>query len=446
MPMMRNEAITLCNDSLAAGAVPLGIFDRLPVEVLAEIIADPEIGSRELCRLEQCSSAIRALVLLGDGWQWAFLRCHRPPVLGIPKNWDWKDELVRRRQWSLRWRQQLPSLSEVKLSERCVTPTWPKKMLHHISLGTMRLLPSICRTHADACPVVDPANPNCFASVNAAIAAAKPHDTVLVAPGTYFEHVVVRKSVDVVGMGPIGSTRLVGVDEPVVQLDTPRVECRFANLCIEQRASSDKVHMSGALRAEGGAAILLEDCSVSSAVGHCIVLKGCDTVGYLLHNTIQHAKGVGVLYCEDATGLAEDNDVSTCLRAGVAILSGSNPVVRCNRIHGGGDSGVLVSQKGAGRIEHNEIFANQRAGVAILRHGDPIVAGNRIFDGFDSGVLVCMQGQGTIFGNEIFANQRAAVAIHGGRCAVHGNTIGNGRAAEPVGCLVESMLNPAAVG
>ena len=96
--------------------------------------------------------------------------------------------------------------------------------------------------------------------------------------------------------------------------------------------------------------------------------------------------------CDHARGLIEDNDISGNARAGVAILSGGNPVVRVNRIHDGKDSGVLVSEKGRGRIEENEIFANLRAGVAILREGAPFVSRNKIFDGHDSGVLVCEQG------------------------------------------------------
>ena len=41
----------------------------------------------------------------------------------------------------------------------------------------------------------------------------------------------------------------------------------------------------------------------------------------------------------------EDNDISANSRAGIAILSGGNPIVCANRIHDGKDSGVLVSEK-----------------------------------------------------------------------------------------------------
>ena len=64
-----------------------------------------------------------------------------------------------------------------------------------------------------------------------------------------------------------------------------------------------------------------------------------------LERQIHQAKGVGVLVCDHARGLIEDNDICANARAGVAILSGGNPTVRLNKIHDGKDSGVLISEK-----------------------------------------------------------------------------------------------------
>ena len=82
-----------------------------------------------------------------------------------------------------------------------------------------------------------------------------------------------------------------------------------------------------------------------------------------MHNEVHHGKGVGILVCDNAKGVIEDNTIACNGRAGIAILSGGDPVVRQNKIHNGLDSGVLVSEKGKGRIENNDIFCNMRAGV-----------------------------------------------------------------------------------
>jgi F-box protein 11 len=185
--------------------------------------------------------------------------------------------------------------------------------------------------------------------------------------------------------------------------------------------------MSGAVLIKGAAVLIVEECSISSETGHCIVIQGVDSCGYILHNLVQHAKGVGVLVCDHAKGVIEDNIISCNGRAGVAILSGGDPVVCANRINDGMDSGVLVSEKGRGRVEENDIFGNRRAGVAILKEGAPLVKRNRIHNGRDSGVLVCENGKGSVVDNDIFANQMAGVAIgRGGASRVTGNTIRDG--------------------
>ena len=84
-----------------------------------------------------------------------------------------------------------------------------------------------------------------------------------------------------------------------------------------------------------------------------------------MHNAVANGKGVGVLVCDNGRGVIEDNDISFNGRAGVAILSGGDPLVCHNKIHEGMDSGVLVSEKGRGRVEGNDIFSNRRAAVAI---------------------------------------------------------------------------------
>jgi|LauGreSuBDMM15SN_2_FD.fasta_scaffold29869_1 hypothetical protein len=438
---------------------PIAGFElhALPHDLIHNIIMQAALGARELCRLEQCSRTTRSFIVDDVAWRRVFLASRRSPALATPL--CWKAELVRREDWSRSWRQRgLSTASETGLSTanetnsgssaegdatmpllslrphdpqptsvlaRCVVPPARKKLRR---LAQMMFPGALTGTqlHTDV-HIVDPSIPECFSSIRAAIACAKPQDTVLIAPGTYRERLDIDKPIDIIGMGPIGAVTIIAVDGPVVAVTSSRVACRVAKLTIEQQSLSEGAPMSGAVRCEGGAVLVLEDCHVTSAAGHCIVIKGMDSCGYILHNMVSNGKGVGILVCDHARGLIEDNDVVGNSRAGVAILSGANPVVRLNRIHAGKDAGVLVSEKGRGRIEENDIFANLRAGVAILREGSPFVSRNRIFDGFDSGVLVCEQGKGSVVDNDIYANQMAGVAIgHGGASTVKGNTIRDG--------------------
>jgi len=428
-------------DAAAASATPAAFeLLGLPQDCLYYVLSQASLGAREYGRLEQCSSSLKAMITDDEHWRRVFLRERRCPALGAPESW--KAEYAKRNDWSRTWRQRgLAEANEAAdrdgptsvVLSRCIGPAAAtvcpsRKKLRRLAL--MMLPGGLTGSHAntDAVHVVDPLVPGCFATIAAAIACAKAHETILVSPGTYHERrLEVDKPLDIIGGGPVGSVTVVGVDGPVIQLSSSRVACRVARLRIEQRATSDGVPMSGAVRVEGGGVLVLEECTIISSSGHCIVVKGADSCGYILHNEVHQAKGVGVLVCDHARGLIEDNDIYANARAGVAILSGGNPVVRANRIHDGKDSGVLVSERGRGRIEENDIFGNLRAGVAILREGSPFVTRNRIYGGLDSGVLVCEHGMGSVVDNDIFSNHMAGVAIgHGGASTVKGNTIRDG--------------------
>ena len=62
-----------------------------------------------------------------------------------------------------------------------------------------------------------------------------------------------------------------------------------------------------------------------------------------MHNEVHHGKGVGVLVCDNAKGVIEDNVISCNGRAGIAILSGGDPLVCANKIHDGMDSGAPLA-------------------------------------------------------------------------------------------------------
>ena len=74
--------------------------------------------------------------------------------------------------------------------------------------------------------------------------------------------------------------------------------------------------------------------------------------------------------------------------------SGSNPVIRCNKIWGGKNGGVLIYNGGLGILEDNEIFDNAMAGVWIKTESNPILRRNKIHDGHEGGVCIFNNGKG----------------------------------------------------
>ena len=76
------------------------------------------------------------------------------------------------------------------------------------------------------------------------------------------------------------------------------------------------------------------------------------------------------------------------------IRTGSNPVIRGNKIWGGQNGGVLVYNSGLGLLEQNEIFDNAMAGVWIKTDSNPTLKRNKIFDGRDGGICIFNGGKG----------------------------------------------------
>lgn len=395
----------------------------LPHDILLAILQQPSIGPVELCRLERCSQALRKHVD-NSIWHGAFLLHRRCNALSVPDSW--KQEFARRDSWSRGWRQLVSGYTLLSQPRVCGQVSAPQK-LRRFALKMIQSAHILPHPRFDTL-VVDPnaSDPNTFSTINAALLCCKPYDIIVVRSGRYHERLRLEKPVEIVGTGPSGSTVLIGLEGPAIEVSS-RIVCRIANMRIEQQTLSVGAAMSGAVLVKGGATLIIEECSVTSTSGHCIVVQGLDSCGYVMHNIITNGKGVGVLVCDYGKGVVEDNDISFNGRAGVAILNGADPHVMCNKIHEGMDSGVLISERGRGRIEDNDIFGNRRAGVAILKEGAPLVKRNRIHDGRDSGVLVCENGQGYVCENDIFGNQMAGVAIgRGGASRVTGNRIRDG--------------------
>jgi F-box protein 11 len=74
--------------------------------------------------------------------------------------------------------------------------------------------------------------------------------------------------------------------------------------------------------------------------------------------------------------------------------TGSNPVIRRNKIWGGQNGGILVYNSGQGVIENNEIFDNAMAGVWIKTDSNPKLRWNKIHDGRDGGICIFNGGRG----------------------------------------------------
>ena len=84
--------------------------------------------------------------------------------------------------------------------------------------------------------------------------------------------------------------------------------------------------------------------------------------------------------------------------------TGSNPVIRRNKIFGGKNGGVLIYNSGEGLLVENDIYSNALAGVWIKTDSNPILRRNKIYNGKEGGVCIFNSGRGVLEENDIFNN------------------------------------------
>lgn len=190
-----------------------------------------------------------------------------------------------------------------------------------------------------------------FATVSAAIAAAKPGDRILVRPGLYREGLVVDKPLEILGDGPVSDIEIQARGAYVLMFQASIG--RVANLTLRQAGGEGKWY--GVDIRQGR--LDLEGCDISSQSSACVAIRG-GADPRLRRNKIHDGKPGGILIYDGALGTLEDNDITGNARSGVGIRTGADPTLRRNQIHDNKQNGVLVYESGLGTLEDNDITDN----------------------------------------------------------------------------------------
>jgi F-box protein 11 len=256
-----------------------------------------------------------------------------------------------------------------------------------------------------------------FATVGAAIEAAKPGDRILVRPGLYDEGLIVNKPLEIIGDGLVSEVEIRARDTNALLFKT--TIGRVANLTLHQAGGEGK--WFGVDITQGR--LDLEGCDISSQILSCVAIRdGADP--RLRRNKIHDGKQNGVFVFDAGLGTLEDNDITGNTLSGVEIKTGGNPTLRRNQIHDNKASGVHVRASGLGTLEDNDISGNGYSAVVIKEDSNPTVRGNQIHDNKQDGVLVFDGGLGTLEDNDITGNGYAGLEIRtGGNPTVRGNRV-----------------------
>lgn len=271
-------------------------------------------------------------------------------------------------------------------------------------LGAQRLQP-IAKTEPPT-RVVDLMYRGDYTSITEAIEAANPGDRILIRPGLYEERLVINKpGLEIVGDGPLGDIVIRAKETATILFKTTMG--RLSNLRVQQVGTKWFAVQISQGRLE------MEDCDISSeGLSGVAVLSGSDP--RLRRNRIHNCKQAGLFVYDQGQGIFEDNDIFQNLLHGVAVRTGGSPTFRRNRIHDNKQLGIYVFQSGQGTFEDNEIFGNTSYGILVSGGCDPAFRRNRIHDGNTTGIYLQQNSGGAFENNEVFANTNGGVVVETG--------------------------------
>ncbi len=208
---------------------------------------------------------------------------------------------------------------------------------------------------------VDDDGPADFSSIQAAIEAAQPGDTIQVAPGLYQESLRIDKNdLNIVGAG--SDQTVIESEETVVAFVVP---------------------------------------GLGTLSGFTLRFKGSEP-----------RSAVVVLF---ASPTISDNVITGATLSGVELRDGAAPSLRDNLIEGNGGPGILLDGYAGGEIVGNKIVGNglagEFAGIEVREGSEPVIQRNIIEGNRASGIFVHDGPGGEIQANTIITNGTSGIVI-----------------------------------
>ncbi len=220
--------------------------------------------------------------------------------------------------------------------------------------------------------------PGDFASIGAAVAAARPRDRIRVGAGTWNESLQIDKPVELVGEGRDKTIiECAAEDGPVLGWGSAAAGGQASGIQLRHRTVAPESERFSVVLVRGGR-VALADCEMRDGSGHgvavieggCAALTRCRFVGNGWDGAAAYGEGsrVEVHECE-----AEGN-----FEHGIDAWSGGVAVVRDSRATGNGRNGVFIASPGAVLVSGSHVAENREFGIVIAACSGGTVAGNKV--------------------------------------------------------------------
>jgi len=224
--------------------------------------------------------------------------------------------------------------------------------------------------------------PSQYATIQAAIDAARAGDTVLVKAGVYHEALKFKEGIELRGENRDATivrfssppTGVVGQDHYDIPLEIRGCATgTILNIGFEQERSDERtdenIWMADAIELFDSS-IVIENCRAQSDAGAGILISGTKSAPTLLRNQCRQNKQGGISFEHGARGRAENNVCEENQYAGImARGTGTSPELVNNQCRGNELTGIFFKQGAQGKAENNVCEQNKQDGILVSDSG-----------------------------------------------------------------------------
>jgi parallel beta-helix repeat protein len=287
--------------------------------------------------------------------------------------------------------------------------------------------------------------PEDFSTIQEAVDKSNPGDTVLVAPGTYYEHLELKAEVSIRAEGTeeerknhITARRTIisgkkGVIKSVIEGADGAVLDGFTLTGLEKVDHHQPGHPHG-IQCRGSSPIIINNIvhhMGSTGIGNHIGKKGERAAAYIANNIVYANYGLGIGCNHNSSPTIVGNIVYSNEELGVGAKNGAHPIIETNTVFNNNLTGIATKDGAHAGIINNIAYENGQAKVQFRGAGISsrntliqLIAGNTIYNNNFVGLGLTDRARGTVRKNYIYENGVSGIAIREGATAkVEDNTV-----------------------
>jgi parallel beta-helix repeat protein len=311
-----------------------------------------------------------------------------------------------------------------------------------ISLAMLLGFRGVCRAKVLRVPAEYP-------TIQGAIDAAQAGDTVEVAPGTYYETIVLKEWVTVRSEGTerehrdhTAARRTIidggGKLKPVVEGADGAVLDGFTLTGLRKVDHHIPGHPHG-VQCRGTSPIIINNIihhMGSTGIGSH-VMNGRPAAPYIANNIVYANQGLGIGNNHDSAATIIGNRVYDNTESGIGARNGAHPLIADNIVYSNGWVGIGARDGGFPTIVNNRVYNNGQArlpdrgaGIGIKAAYVPLLEGNTIYSNRFAGIGMRRKASAVIRNNQSYHNGYAGIGLDAAvSVLIENNHIyGNGKA------------------